>query len=100
MDMQSVIRKELFKYGFVPILIVLERMEKLEEYEICFIILQTLIIHSGKYDLDLPTKLNGEAIAQMKIYFMTEFNLSGDIAYKNSEHYADEIMKEIEKQKK
>ena len=74
-------------------------MEKIGEYEICNTILNTLKEHSEKYDLDLHTKLDGTAVAQMKIAFMTKFNLSGDIAYSNSEYYADEIMRAINKQK-
>lgn len=97
--MEEVIRIELLKYGFVPILIALERLNELEEYEICESIINVIKEHNDKYDLDIPTVLNGEAIAQMKIAFMTKFNLSGDIAYSNREHYADEIMKAIESQR-
>ena len=97
--MKKVIELELFKYGFFPLLLVVERMEKLEEYNICILILNILKQHSEKYDLELPTKVDGEAVAQMKIYFMTQFNLSGDIAYKNSGYYANEIMMAIEKQR-
>ena len=97
--MEKVIRNELFKYGFVPLLIVLERLERLGEYDICMIITDTIRKHNEEYDSDIPTVLNGEAIAMMKIAFMTKFNLSGDIAYSNREHYADEIMKAIDKKK-
>ena len=97
--MEKVIRLELFKYGFFPMLIVLERMEAFEEYDICKIILNTLKEHGEKHDVEIPTKLDSEAIAIMKIYFITEFNLSSDTAYANSETYADEICLAIEKQR-
>ena len=97
--MEEVIQDELYKYGFLPLLIVLERMEEVEDYEVCKAIINVLKKTNTRLDIDLPTKLDGEAIAQMKITFMTKFNLSGNIAYNNSEWYADEIVKEIEKQK-
>jgi len=97
--MDKVIRNELFKYGFFPLLIVLERMEALEEYDICTAIINTLKKQNEEFDLDMPTKLDGTAVAQMKIVFMSKFNLSGDIAYANSGYYADEICLSIEKQR-
>lgn len=90
-ELKKLLHKELFKYGFLPLLIVMERMAILGEFEICNVILQTIKDHKKKYNLDLPTKLDGSAVAEMKIYFMTEFNLSGDIAYNNSQEYANNI---------
>lgn len=93
--LKSLLQKELFKYGFLPLLIVMERMAILGEFEICKVILQVIQDHNKKYDTDLPTKLDGSAVAEMKIYFMTEFNLSGDIAYNNSQEYANKIQESI-----
>lgn len=94
-ELKKLLHKELFKYGFLPLLIVMERMAILGEFEICNVILQTIKDHNKKYNLDLPTKLDGSAVAEMKIYFMTEFNLSGDIAYNNSQEYANNIQESI-----
>jgi len=94
-ELKKLLQKELFKYGFLPLLIVMERMATIEEYEVCKMIMRVIKDHNKKYDLDLPTKLDGNAVAEMKIYFMTEFNLSGDIAYNNSQEYANCIQESI-----
>lgn len=93
--MRRLIESQLWAYGFVPLLIVLDRAESEEEYEVCNIILEVLAEHSKKYDFEIPTKFSQEAVALMKINFMTMFNLSGDITAKNNELYADEIIFKI-----
>jgi len=101
--LKALLQKELFKYGFLPLLIVMERMATIEEFEVCKMIMRVIKDHNKKYDLDLPTKLDGSAVAEMKIYFMTEFNLSGDVSYNNSQEYANciqESIKEFYKQNK
>jgi hypothetical protein len=96
--MEKLIRRELFKYGFLPLLLVLEQMEKWEEYEVCTAIVNVIKEHSEIYEVELPTKFDAEAIAQMKIYFMSEYGLSGDIAEANSKYYAIDIIKDIQKE--
>lgn len=93
--MKELIKENLFKYGFYPLLIVLKRMEDKSEYSICALIKEVIEEHNLKYKLELPTKLSFKAVIEMKIAFMLNFNLMGDIAYKNSEYYADEIEKSI-----
>lgn len=93
--LKALLQKELFKYGFLPLLIVMERMAIIEEFEVCNAILQVIKDHNKKFELELPTKLDGSAVAEMKIYFMAEFNLSGDTAYNNSQEYANCIQESI-----
>lgn len=93
--MEQLLTLELYKYGFLPLLVVLERIEQQNEYEICSCILNILKTQSEKFDIELPTKFDGTAVAIMKIAFMINHNLSGEIAYANKDIYADEIIKSI-----
>lgn len=75
----------------------LEKNKKEEKYEECAIILNVIKEHSQKYNLYLPTEFTDEAINEMKIYCMINFNLSGKIIEKNIPYYAFKIVKELNK---
>ena len=92
---EELIRKCIFSFGFLPMLLVMEILAKDEEYEWCRIIQKVLNKHSDKYDLEIPKKYSGEAVAQMKINFMLSHGLSGETAESNNPYYADEIIKKI-----
>lgn len=47
--------------------------------------------------MDIPKKYNQEAISVMKINFIVQHNLSGNIAFTNNEYYTEEIMSIINK---
>lgn len=96
-ELEKLLRRELFKYGFLPMLIVLERREEVQHFETCKTIIDVLKKHGEDYGYDIPTRYDGMAIAEYKLAFMTQFNLSGDIAVANSESYANEIELEINK---
>ncbi len=93
--MKKVIQRQIFKYGYLPMLIVLDRMEDKQEFELCHLISETLSEHSDKYNLDLPKKMGNDAILDIKITFLLQFGLDGNTAILNSEYYADEIEKAI-----
>ena len=93
--MDKIIETYLLRYGFLPVLICVERLCEREDYLLCHDILKTIKGFNEKYDLDIPTEITTESIANMKLEFMVNHNLMGDIAYANREHYADTIMNEI-----
>lgn len=93
--MEQLLTLELYKYGFLPLLVVLERMAQKDEFEICSNIVNVIKTQNEKFDLDLPTKFDGTSVAIMKIAFMINHNLSGEISYANKDIYADEIIKSI-----
>jgi hypothetical protein len=99
-ELEKVLQTELFKYGFLPMLIVLERMEQLDEFEICTAIVSMLNKHNQEFGIDIPTKYDGMAVAEYKLAFMTQFNLSGEVAYANRDFYADEICLALQNFKK
>jgi len=92
----DLIEKHLWAFGFLPLLLVMEIFENEEEYECCNDILKVLNRHSKKYGCYIPKKYSQEAIIQMKINFMSDFGLSGDIAYNNNAWYAAEILYKIQ----
>lgn len=67
----------------------------MEKFELCNSIINVIEKTNTKYNIEIPTKITTKAISDMKIEFMVRHNLSGDIAYRNREHYADIIMKEL-----
>jgi hypothetical protein len=81
-------------YGFLPLLLVLEQLEDDENFDLCNSILVVLKEHEKKYNIEIPTKYNEYAINKTKQYFM-ELNLSGEIAIKNNNFYASEILKRL-----
>ncbi len=89
--LNKAVQTEFFKYGFLPMLICMERFLYREQYELCESILYNIKKLNTKYDLDIPAKISPQAVVNMKLSFMINFNLSGDVAYKNSEYYANEI---------
>ncbi len=97
--MRRTIQIELFKYGFYPMLLVVERFAKEEDYEMCQLIIDVIEEHNQKYELNLPTRLGEDAVNYLKLAFMVNHNLMGDIAYRNSERYAEDIMNAINEAK-
>jgi hypothetical protein len=91
------IEKQLFSFGFLPLLLVMEILQDEEKYELCSIILQVLNEHSEKYGFYIPKQFTDQAVEEMKYNFMKYHNLSGDIAYYNNPWYAANILTEIRK---
>jgi hypothetical protein len=90
-----IIEKSLLSYGFLSLLLVMETLQELEEYELCSVILNVLKEHSKKYNIVVPLKYNEDAIEEMKYNFMKYHNLSGEITEQNHKQYAIDILTEI-----
>ncbi len=71
----------------------------LEDYEMCQLIISVIEDHNQKYELNLPTRLGESAVNYLKLAFMVNHNAMGEIAYSNSENYADDIMNTINEAK-
>lgn len=98
--MKELIENQLWAFGFLPMLSALEALEWEEDFETCHIIMEVLSERSEKFGIELPTRFNEDAIAKMKIAFMVNFDLSGEIAFKNNWWYAEQIISKIKKFKK
>ncbi|MDD5013484.1 MAG: hypothetical protein PHW73_00095 [Atribacterota bacterium] len=91
------IERQLFSFGFLPLLLVIEILQDEEKYELCAIILKVLNEHSEKYGFAIPKQFTDQAVEEMKYNFMKYHKLSGDIAYKNNAWYGAEILTKLEK---
>ena len=98
--MKEVIENQLWAFGFLPLLSVLEILEREEDFETCNLILQVLDEHSQRLGIEIPTKYSDDAIAEMKIAFMAAFGLSGDVAFSNNWYYAEKNMEAINTKKR
>ncbi len=95
--MNKLIERNIFKFGILPILLLVEVLEKEQRYELCQSVLNSLQKHCKKYDIDCPKRYSVEAIVEMKIDMMSKFNMSGDIIEGNLPAYAAEVLVEINK---
>ena len=89
-DIKEKLSKNFLKYGFLPYVYLLEELQAEEQYELCAIVLQVVQEKNEKFDLQLPTHYNDEAIA----IFLREMRNSpnkGYIALRNIPYYADEL---------
>ncbi|MDD5358373.1 MAG: hypothetical protein PHX80_04450 [Candidatus Nanoarchaeia archaeon] len=86
------IEQQIFAFGFLPLLLVMEILQDEEKYELCAIILQVLNEHSEKYGFVIPKQFSEQAVEEMKYNFMKYYNLSGDITYRNNTWYAANIL--------
>lgn len=93
---EGVIIREIFKYGVLPMLYVLQILEENDDFEMCQTVLNVLNDHCEKYDIDIPRKYNEEAVVSIRITFMEKFNLTGDNAYANIDFCASEILYAID----
>lgn len=96
--MKKLIEKQLWAFGFLPLLLVIEILEDEEQYELCGLIHDILEEHSKKFEFKIPDKYCPDAVLQMKQNFIDMFGLSGDIAYQNNASYANDILNKIELQ--
>lgn len=89
-DIKQKLSKNFLKYGFLPYVYLLGELQEEEQYELCAVVLQVVQEKNIKFDLQLPTHYNDEAIA----IFLKEMRNSpnkGYIALRNIPHYAEEI---------
>lgn len=89
-DIKEKLSKNFLKYGFLPYVYLLEELQEEEQYELCAVVLQVVQEKNIKFDLQLPTHYNDEAIA----LFLKEMRNSqnkGYISLQNIPHYANEL---------
>lgn len=91
---QEIYTNGLMKFGFAPILYLLEENKKIEKYEECQIIIDLLKKYYTKYKLDLPLDWSNDIPRIYKEAF-SEFNLSGETAMSNIPQYALEIQNDL-----
>lgn len=101
-EFEKMLQREVFKFGFLPMLVVLERMEDLNDFETCEAIFNMLNKHNQEFNPEnpIPTRFSELSVIEYRLEFMTKFGLSGDVAVGNCEYYADEICFEIQKFKR
>ena len=84
----------LFRYGIVPMLLVVQRLEEREDYENAAIVNNAIKEHCKKYDIDAPEKYSIEA-KRFLVDSMNEVGLNNYIAVNNIEGYANSIEAEL-----
>lgn len=88
MERKEIYRKALFRYGIIPITLILQEYEEKEDFEECKMILDVI----NETNLGLPTKYNEETLMEVKKEFQ-KFGLKGDIFIHNVPFYVQEIKK-------
>lgn len=92
--MKKLIDKLLFTYGFLPMVTVIEKLEKEEDYETCVVIYNAIQELSLKIGWLIPTRYDEHAVGFMKANF-NEFGLTGEITLLNNPYYAELVYSEI-----
>ena len=90
MTRKQIYQKEILKYGFLPLLKLLEQNKQQENYEECKIIYDVVNEHSKKYNLNLPTEFDEHAIEEMVVSFW-RMGYSGQVALNNLPSYCEKI---------
>lgn len=85
----------LFKYGVVPLLVLLDEYESENDFEECSRIFNVISycnkhLKSTEDYEELPTKYSSDALAQLKKQFNL-FGMTGDTAINNIPYYVEEI---------
>lgn len=84
-------------YGILTLLYALDVKERQQDFEECSKIRDAIAMFNKKYEMDLPTYLNGEAIE----YVITSLNIVGgssNIAMENYKYYAVMMLSDIQKE--
>lgn len=89
----------LFRYGIVPLTLLLDEYEQDGNYEECQIIVDVINFvnkYTGEEDAEkLPTKYDSEHLAKLRSA-LNLFGFKGDIAIANTPYYIEEIKKLVE----
>lgn len=88
----------LFRYGIIPLTLLLEEYEQHENFEECEIIVSA-IKYVNKYtephvDDKLPTRYSSGLVQQIKSEF-NKYGMKGNIAMQNTPYYIEEIKKMV-----
>lgn len=87
-------RIQIFKYGILSLLFVLEHFEKEENYEECQNIIDAIRLQEERLDIKLFTVINEKTIQEV-INSYKSFGLTGINAVENSQYYAELIIEEL-----
>jgi len=88
-------RIQLFKFGIITLINVLEYFEFDENYEECYKIISAIKKQEKRLDIKLPTVINNEVVKDI-INEYKKFGLTGEFALSSSKYYATLVLKEIE----
>lgn len=86
----------MFNYGILTVLYMLEHYEKVENYEECKIIIDSIEELEKKHNTTIFKRVSSEVISNV-IETYKKFNLTGKNAVENSKYLAEKIIKENEK---
>lgn len=87
--------KNIFLYGILTILFVLEYFESNEDYEECQTIMNAISEIEERINSKLFTKITKENIQIVINTYVNTFGLTGINAVENSKYYRDLILSEI-----
>lgn len=88
-------RIQLFKFGIITLINVLEYFEFEENYEECYKIISAIKIQEEFLGVALPTEVTKEMIEDI-IHIYKKSGLTGDFLVSSSKYYAKLLIKEIE----
>lgn len=88
-------RIQMYKYGIITLINLLEHFEFEESYEECYKIISAIKIQEEFLGVALPTEVTKEVIEDI-IHIYKKSGLTGDFLVSSSEHYAKLLIKEIE----
>ena len=83
-------RKAIIKYGYIPLLLLLDNYEHLEDFEECQLIKESIDEYCKEYGIRLSTKYSKESLEEFK-----NFGRKGELMLMNLPLYANDIYKEI-----
>lgn len=87
-------RIQIFKYGILSLLFVLEHFEREENYEECQYIIDAIRLQEERLDIKLFTVINKNTIQEV-IDSYKPFGLTGVNAVENSQYCAGLIIEEL-----
>jgi hypothetical protein len=88
-------RKNIFTYGILSVLYVLQRLEESEEYEECQKIVEAIQEQEKALGIKLETRITKDLIGVI-IDEYKRFNLTGKDVENHHSYYADLIITELE----
>jgi fructose/tagatose bisphosphate aldolase len=89
-------KKYIFSYGIISVLIVLQELERRENFEECQKIIDTIKELNGVLEMELPTVITPESIEEViKTYLEFNIKTNSDKVLQTSIYFAQLIIEEI-----
>lgn len=87
-------KQQMFLYGLLTLLYVLQHFETQEDYEECKTIMDAIREQEKRLDTTFFTKITDDAIAEV-ISVYQKHGMTGENAVENSKFYASRVLMEI-----